>query len=128
MAYLILAQQKILGLPFFRAHSVRYLPIPEVMRARTFSMIMAGLIIVFVLIYAGALYMTFDLGFQIRSNTAELRKVEVSFEEKELEIQAALSSFAFEHKNVLESMEKISAMQYIIPSSFVASQLSAQMP
>ncbi|MBI2121647.1 MAG: hypothetical protein HYT98_00850 [Candidatus Sungbacteria bacterium] len=128
MTYLILAQQKILGLPFFRFPSVRYFTIREIMRTRSFSAVLLALVAISVLVYAAALYMTFDLGFQIRSNSAELRKAEVALEEKEIEAQIALSSLASEHKNVLESMQKISVMQFITPSSFVASQFSAQIP
>jgi len=128
MTYLILAQQKILTLPFIQEHFFRHKPIYEIIRTGIFSSILVGLIIISMLIYAVALYATFDLGFQIRKNSVDLSAAKLGLEEKELEVQSLLSSFASEHKIVLESMEKVSAMNFIIPSSFVASQFSGQIP
>lgn len=128
MAYLILAQQKISSQYFSVGFFIFCKGIFKFFKLRAVTLILAWLIGAMLIFYGISMYSTFDLGFQIRQNTRELRNVGVKLEEKELEVQAILSSFASEHKIVLESMEKISVMHYIVPPSFVSSQISAQIP
>lgn len=128
MTYLILAQQKISSW-YFPARYAFYGPeLYAFFQMRMLGIVLAGLLGGILIFYGVSLYATFDLGFQIRHDSTELRNAKIGLEEKELEAQSVLSTFASEHKVVLESMEKISAIKYLIPQSVVTSQASAIVP
>lgn len=90
--------------------------------AVTFALI--SVIFLSIAAYLVSMYYFFAVGMALRSRTAMLRDLDDSNVALELRIQAKETAFASDHKDVLESMQKISSIKYLTPANVAVSQRS----
>lgn len=121
MTTLVLAQKKILSFPWLanlkRAAERFYDLNQKGLITLTFI-----LIIVFSIIsYLAALFLTFNLSFKIQAAEKEAAKLKNTAAVLEFQIQKEEASFVQDHKNILESMEKVSNIKYLTSDNFAVS-------
>lgn len=119
MTTLLLAQQKIMSfrfcaLPFDRAK------ISSVQRVAV--IIILALISTSVAGYLIALYLSFEFGFRIQRAQSVYEEVKKEVLAEEMLLQKNLSFLAEEQKNIVESMEKVSAIKYLDLDGIAASR------
>lgn len=120
MSIIIIAQRKIIPLrisnPFYQARELFF-----VFNEKGIVTIAALFIVVISLIgYLAALYFTFQLGFMIQGASLRLSKLTDETTRIEFSLRQKEVSFAEENKNLLESMEKITAVKYLNTDSTIS--------
>lgn len=122
MTTLLLGQRKILPSRFFIAEEVSEKVLIFGAR-RIITGALAALIGVSILGYLVAVYASFSLGFQLQNQAKNQEALSKEAVGLELLAQERINLIAYEQKGVVESMEKVSAIKYLTPANFVASQL-----
>lgn len=107
MTILVLAQKKIL--PFKKAAAWFCV----FNKGGFLSLILLLIILISLISYLAALFLTFDLGFKMQIAEKEFAQLKNAAAILELQIQKEETSFAKDHKDVLESMERISSIKYL---------------
>lgn len=69
--------------------------------------------------YIAGVYYLFDLGFQVQHKEKAITVLGEDVSGRELLLQRTLSSLVDEHKDIIQSMEKVSFIQYLEPADFV---------
>jgi hypothetical protein len=121
MTILVLAQKKIL--PFscpinLTRTAERFYDLNQ----KGFITLTLILLIVFSIIsYLAALFLTFDSGFKIQTAEREFTKLKNTAATLELQVQKEETSFAKDHKDILESMERVSSIKYLTVDNFAVS-------
>lgn len=87
--------------------------------------VLSGVVITISLaLYIFSLYGSFGLGFKIRSHQAQVLELQNTVLNLELKLEKKQTDFTEEYKDVVESMEKISAIRYISAESVASSRLA----
>lgn len=89
---------------------------------------MFGGILILVTAYIVSLYLIFYWGFTVRTNNEVAQVLEDERLSAEVMVQRKESSLVKDHKIILESMEKISAIRYVRPVSFAVSGVGSHNP
>lgn len=92
-------------------------------RGGIISAILIAVIVLSLLSYIFALFLTFHMGFVIREKDFELDRSKEEVISLELEIRKFSAEFVEIYRDVLSDMEKISKIEYILPQSIVNSHL-----
>ena len=82
------------------------------------SLTLLLIIVISIISYLAALFLTFGLGFKIQIAEKELTQLKDTTATLELQIQKEETSFAKNHKNILESMERVSSIKYLTIDNF----------
>lgn len=82
-------------------------------------------ILIAVLIYLAAFFITFDAGFGMEKRTRELSRAKELVSETLFEFQKQKALIAETQSPVFISMEKISSIQYIMPRNVAFSSVSS---
>lgn len=85
------------------------------------SLALLLIIVISLVSYLAALFLTFGLGFKIQVAEREFTKLKDAAAILELQIQKGETSFAKDHKDVLESMERVSSIKYLTIDNFAVS-------
>lgn len=76
--------------------------------------------------YLAAIYFIINIGFVIQKHEEVMAEISEDFLAMELAAQGGRTKLAEDQKSVLESMEKISAVKYLLPKSFVSFESSSR--
>lgn len=90
--------------------------------------VMFGGILILITVYIVSLYLIFYWGFAIRTSNEAAQILEDKKLSTEVMVQRKESSLVKDHKIILESMEKISAIRYVRPVSFAVSGVGSHNP
>ncbi len=121
MTILVLSQKKILPLSFpinFRRAAEWFCVFNK---GGFISLILILTIVISIAGYLAVLFLTFDLGFKIQAAEREFVKLKDAAATLELKIQKEETSFIENHKDVLESMERVSSIKYLTIDNFAVS-------
>lgn len=123
MTWAVTLYQRRLFVPDIGAYAVSVLERFTVINRRGVITIGLGSVIALsVAAYLVSMYYFFAVGMALRSRTEMLRDLDNSNVALELRIQTKETGFALEHKDVLESMQKISSIKYLAPANMAVSQ------
>lgn len=75
--------------------------------------------------YLGALYAVFSIGLRLQTENRQIRVLGQEVDALELKTQRASANFPVEHKEVLDSMEKISQVRYLTSGEEAVSYISS---
>lgn len=78
--------------------------------------------------YLGSLYITFKLGFDAQAYQESITEKSAELLKLDLEVQETKKALADNHKEVLESMERISAIKYLTPEAVAVSPINGARP
>lgn len=127
MTVLILAQRKIL-LPL--RISLRWEELmgifSRVNKNGTITIVSTTLIIFSVISYLLAAYFIFGLGFVLQEKNKEVSRYEAAAARKELKLHEAKNSLLRGGSVLLNSMEKVTSIKYLVPQGFAASNIGGQ--
>lgn len=83
-----------------------------------------GIITLGALQYLGALYGVFSFGLQLRDENRQIAQLSEDTDGLELKVQRSAATFLVEHKELLDSMEKISEVRYLTGENVAVSYVS----
>lgn len=92
------------------------------------SFVIIVLLIISLLSYLAALYFIINTGFVIQKHEEVMAEISEDFLAMELAAQSGRTKLAEDQKSVLESMEKISVVKYLLPKSFISFENSSNKP
>lgn len=115
MITLVLSQKKIL--PFKKA--AEWFGVFN--KGGIISLVLLLIIIISLASYLAALFLTFNLGFKIQIAEKEFAQLKDTVAALELQIQKEETSFVKDHKDILESMERVSSIKYLAIDNFAIS-------
>lgn len=125
MTTLALAQKKIMSLPW-PVDITRMVGRFYVLNQKGFITAALTLLIIFSIVsYLVVLFLTFDLGFKIQLAEKKFAQLKNAAATLELQIQKEETSFAKDHQDVLESMERVSSIKYLTIDNLAVSSLQA---
>lgn len=110
MTTLLLAQQRILS---FRFYTLPFDRMKIASAQRIVSIIILMLVLTSVASYLVALYLSFEFGFRIQRAQGVYEEVKKEVLAEEMLLQKGLGFLAEEQKDIVESMEKVSAIKYL---------------
>lgn len=84
-------------------------------RKGAFTYLLAGLILMFVIIYLIALYFIFGLGFKLRIDNKTLSDLNKEVSSIQFRVEEAETSLVKNKAVFLEFMEEISSIRYLTP-------------
>lgn len=84
------------------------------------------LLIIALVGYLAAIYFIINTGFAIQKHEEVMAEISEDFLVMELAAQSGKTKLAEDQKSVLESMEKISAVKYLLPKSFISFESSSR--
>lgn len=84
------------------------------------------LLIIALASYLAAIYSMINTGFVIQKHEEVMAEISKDFLAMELAAQSGRTKLTEDQKSVLESMEKISAVKYLLPKSFVSFENSSR--
>ena len=87
-----------------------------------------ALLIVTFTSYLATLYFIINTGFVIQKHEGVMAEISENFLTMEFTAQSGRAKLAEDQKSVLESMEKISAVKYLLPKSFVSFESLSKQP
>ena len=87
-----------------------------------------SLLIISLISYLATIYFIINTGFAIQKHEEVMAEISEDFLAIELAAQSGRTKLAEDQKSVLESMEKISAVKYLLPKSFVSFENSSNRP
>lgn len=76
--------------------------------------------------YLGALYAVFSIGLRLQTENRQIRVLGQEVDALELKTQRASANFPVEHKDALDSMEKISQVRYLTGGEEAVSYISSR--
>lgn len=119
MTTLLLAHQRLRthypSMPFLRARA-RFAELNQSGIISIAFIASAGLLIA---IYLVALYWTFGIGFSMQGDAKTLAQIAKENVALELKVQQKESKLTEEHADILDAMERISAIHYLTPENMV---------
>jgi len=90
--------------------------------SRFITSVAVAWIAIAVVIYFVAVYSFFGLGVTLQEKSSAIKDLIESNTITELNLQQRQTEFARNNKNILESMQKISDMRYVLPTDTAVSQ------
>ena len=121
MTILVLAQNTLIRTKTCSEVSSFFELLSGVFKNSSATWLLATLLIVFLASYLGALYASIGISFSIQDQEKLIQDAEKDLLTVEVELQAKKSSLAKEKNSILESMEKVSNIRYILPKNYVVS-------
>lgn len=85
-----------------------------------------GVIALGTLEYVGALYGIFSFGLQLRDQNREIAQLRKDTDRLEVSVQRSAANFPVEHKEQLNSMERISEVRYLTGENVAVSYMPAR--
>lgn len=126
MTVLILAQSAILRRQSALAARLDFAWFREYNKYGLISFGIISFLMIALVSYLTALYFIINLGFVIQKHEKVMAETSEDFLAVELAAQSGRTKLAEDQKSILESMEKISAIRYLTPKSFVSFESSSR--
>lgn len=98
----------------------------EINRKGTLTFCLLAVMLLGSLQYIGALYAVFSVGLRLQTENRHISSLSQEVDALEVRTQRASANFSMEHKDLLDSMEKISQVKYITGTQETVSYVSSQ--
>ncbi|MBI3442751.1 MAG: hypothetical protein HY007_03215 [Candidatus Sungbacteria bacterium] len=110
---------------FGNTGAVRSFQFARINQKSTVTYCLIGLMALGAIQYLGALYSIFSFGLRLQSENRQISRLSGDVDALELNVQRISANFPVEHKEQLDSMEKISQVLYLRQDQKVVSYVSS---